>query len=262
MNTLFDELTSNRAVRIAVVAALALLALFLLAKTWEAFFERDMNDSFYTISVEGTGSATAIPDTARITFSVIESATDVAAAQDAATRRTDAALEAMKGMGIEEEDLKTLGYSVSPRYEYGNQSCFNGFCPPSGSPRISGYDVTQTVEVRVRDTAKAGEALAALGGLGVQNIAGPEFVVDDQDAVRAEARAEAVAEAREKAEALADELGVRLGKVTSFYEGGSGGPMYDYGGTMMEAAQSRVAPTLPVGQSETEVIVTVTYEIK
>jgi len=264
MNQLVNELTSNRAARIAVVAVLAILALFLLAKTWDAVFGRDMSDPYNTITVEGTGKAAMVPDTARITFTVMESAPQVGAAQDAATKRTDDALASLEEMGVEERDVKTVSYNVSPKYEYSQQPCYPGMICPGSSPRIVGYDVSQTVEVKVRDTAKAGDVLAALGGLGVQNISGPEFVVDDESAVTAEARAEAIEEARAKAKELSKELNVRLGKVVSFSEGPAG-DFYGYAGAAsmdMKMASPQSAPRLPVGENETEITVMITYEIR
>src|SRR5690606_31968226 len=124
---------------------------------------------------------------------------------------TDSALAALDERAIDERDVKTLSYNVSPRYEY-PQPCYGMICPPTTStPRIVGYDVSQTIEVRVRDTAKAGDVLEALGTIGVQHVSGPQFVVDDESEVKNEARAEAIEEARAKAKALAKNLGVRLG---------------------------------------------------
>lgn len=263
MNQFVQEVASNRTLRILIAAVLTLLALFLLALTWDKAFGRDVNDPFNTITVEGTGEAAMVPDVARVTFTITESATAVKAAQDAATERTNRALEAVRELGVEERDVKTLSYNVSPRYEYSQQPCYPGMVCPAGSPRITGYDVSQTVEVKVRDTAKAGEVLGALGGVGVQNISGPEFVVDDETAVSNEAREEAIEEAREKARALASQLGVRLGKVVSFSENPPM-PYYDSyygrGGSMEAVAQS--APTLPTGENETKVTVMITYEIR
>ena len=262
MNQLVNELSSNRVARIAAIAVLVFLALFLLVKTWDAAFGRDISDPYNTITVEATGRAAMVPDTAKITFTVIESSNEVAAAQTAATTKTDAALAAIKDLGIEERDVKTLYYNVSPRYDYNQQPCYPGMICPSGSPRITGYDVSQTIEVKVRKTENAGAVLAALGGLGVQNITGPEFVVDDETAVSSEARAEAIEKARAKAKDLAKQLNVRLGKVVSFSEGAPG-DMYGYGkGGMMDAAVAQSAPTLPTGENETEITVMITYEIR
>jgi hypothetical protein len=255
---------ATKPVRIAATVALSVLALFLAAKAIDAFgnIGRSINPYQTTITVEGTGEATSIPDVARVTFSVTESATTVAAAQEAATAKTDTALDAMKGLGIEEEDLKTLSYNVYPQYEY-QAPCYSGVCPPTRAPRITGYEVSQTVEVTIRDTAKAGDVLQALGTTEVQNISGPNFTVDDTDSVKAEAREVAIAEAKEKAKMLAKELGVSLGKVVSYYENQPGYPMYDsygYGGA--EMAMGAKAPSLPTGEQETSVTVSITYEIR
>lgn len=261
MNTFLTEVQSNRSIRLAGVAVLVFLALFLLVITWDKAFGRDITDSYNTITVEGTGRVAMVPDTARITFTVSESADTVATAQSAATTKTDAALAALDEHDIDERDIKTLSYNVSPRYQY-PQPCYGMVCPPS-NPRIVGYDVAQTIEVRVRDTAKAGDVLAALGALEVQNISGPQFIVDDEDAVRAEARAEAIDEARAKARELAKQLGVRLGDIASFYENTPAIRGYGMGGMMAESmAKDMAAPSLPTGENETMVTVSITYEIR
>lgn len=254
----------SKPVRYSAAAALGILALFLLVQTLEAAmnFGRSDNPYMTTITVEGTGKAAMVPNIAEITFSVTESAANVADAQTAATERTNAALDFLKEQGIEEKDVKTVAYNVYPQYE--SQPCYAGYCPQS-TPRITGYQVSQSVEVKVRDTAKAGDVLQGLGNLGVQNISGPNFTVDEDDMIRSEARAEAIAQAKEKAKVLAKELGVSLGDVVSFYE--NTGPMpYDYygkGGMAMDAAmESAPAPRLPTGEQETTVSVSITYEIR
>lgn len=257
---------ASKPVRWAAAAALAVLALFLLVKTFDALalFGDGQNPPFNTITVSGEGESAAIPDIASITFTVQETAPTVAAAQEAATKKTDAALAALGTLEVAEEDIKTVSYQVYPQYE--NQQCFMGRCP-QGTPKISGYQVSQSVEVKVRDTAKVSEVLAQLGTIGVQNVAGPNFMVDDDSDIAQEARDNAIADAREKADRLADQLGVRLGDVVSYYEETGAMPYneYGYGGTMMDMKVSAVAPqatpTLPAGQEERKVTVQVTYRI-
>jgi uncharacterized protein len=256
----------SRPVRYAAAAALGLLALFLFMQTLDLLMRGIGRAETYptnTITVEGTGEATAIPDIATISYTVTERGATVAAAQEASTAKTDAALAFLKGAGIEEKDIKTTSYNVSPEYEYQNP-CYVGDCPAYSNPRIIGYTVSQSIEVKVRETSKAGEVLQGLGNTGVQNIYGPNFTVDDTDAAREEARAEAIAEAREKAKNLAKDLGVSLGRVVSFYEATPGYPAYGYGGMMDMAMEAKnvAAPTLPVGESETQVTVNITYEIR
>lgn len=246
----------------AAAAALGFLALFLALKSIDAMGNLGRTTMYpgTTITVEGTGEATAIPDVARISFSVTENASTVAVAQEEATTKTDKVLAALKEFGIEDKDIKTVSYNVYPQYEY--QNCYASYCPPTtSSPKIIGYEVSQSLEVTIRDTEKAGDVLAALGSTEVQNISGPNFTVDDADSVKMEAREKAIAAAKEKAKILAKDLGVSLGKVVSFYEN-QPYPMYDsYGGMRAEAAMSS-APTLPVGEQETSVSVSITYEIR
>lgn len=263
-----NELMGDKKMRIALLAVLVLLALFLLAKTWDAAFGRSPNDPVNMITVTGTGEAVVIPDIAQVDFTVTEQSATVAEAQAKATERTNAAIAFLEEQGIAEEDVKTTYYAVNPRYDYGSQTCGYGMpCPPASAPRIIGYEASQSMQVKIRDTAKAGQVLEGLGSLGVQNISGPHFTVDDADAVEAEAREKAIEEAREKAKVLAKQLGVRLGKTVSFYENEGMYPMYGYGkgGMAMdgaaEARVSAVAPTLPLGENETTVSVSITYEI-
>lgn len=263
------DILNNKWIRWSSVAVLVLLALFLLVKTIDLFDELGRSNSpmMNTITVNGEGRAAAVPDIARITYAVTETAAAVADAQNKATERSDAALAALKELGIENDDVRTVSYNVSPQYDYsGGRSCGYGMpCPPS-NPVITGYQVSQMVEVKVRETGKASEVLAKLGGLGVQNINGPEFALDDPTMVRSEARAEAIEKAREEAERLAKSLGVRLGKVVSFYDNNQP-PLYGYGmggGVAMDSAQKAVtaAPSLPAGQNEYVANVSITFEIK
>lgn len=256
----------SKPVRYAAAAALILLALFLLVKTLDVLaYGIGRSDAYPSnvIVVEGTGEATAIPDIASINYSVTERGATVGEAQTKATENMNASLTFLKKMGVEEKDIKTTGYNVYPEYEY-QPVCYSSYCPPAGNPDIIGYSVSQSVEVKVRDTENVGGVLQGLGDAGVQNIYGPNFTVDDEDAARTKAREAAIIEAREKARTLAKQLGVRLGKVVSFYENNGAYPYYDkgFGGAMDVAmTQEAPAPSLPAGEQETSVTVSITYEI-
>jgi uncharacterized protein YggE len=252
---------ATKPVRYAATAALIFLALFLAAKSVDAFGNLG-HATIYpskTITVEGSGSAVATSSIASVSFTVSETATTVADAQGQATTKTNAALDAIKNLGVEDRDVKTTSYNVSPQYTY-PQPCYSGSCPTT-APKITGYTVSQSVTVKVRDIAKAGDVLQALGTAEVQNISGPDFATEDDAAVKAEARANAVADAKTKAQALAKDLGVHLGKVVSYYENGPAYPMAGYGGDMKAMSAAVPAPTLPTGENETNISVSVTYEI-
>lgn len=251
-----------RMIGVSTAAVLIILALFLAVKTLDALAR--FGDSPYAgpnvITVMGTGTAETAPTIAHVSFTVQETAETVETAQNAATERTENALRAVRDLMIEDDDIRTSGYNVFPQYE--SEPCIPGtICRPD-SPRIVGYQVTQTIELKIRDIELAGEVLAVLGSAGVQNISGPNFQVDDDTEVVAEARAKAIEDAHKKAKQLARQLDVRLGDVVSFNESGGPIPYYGMGGDMaFGKAESAAVPPLPQGQNESEVTVQVTYEI-
>ncbi len=219
-----------------------------------------------TISVNGKGETVAIPDIATFSFTVTENAKTVAEAQTEATAKIDAALKAIKDEGVEEKDITTLSYNINPHYEYQNSVCTQYSCPPSKSI-LSGYDVSQTIEVKVRDLSKAGALFSLIGTAAVQNIQGLNFTIDDMEKVKAQARTKAIADAKTKADKIARDLGVRLVRVTSFYDSTNDGPIPYYGrGVAMDASVKNqvapIAPEIPAGEQEITSNVTITYEIK
>jgi uncharacterized protein YggE len=269
MDTPSSNWKQNPRLAKVLIAVFSMLALFLLLESIAVITHlvHDTTPATNTITVQGEGKATALPDVATITFSVMDTESSVEAAQTKATTQTNAAIAAVKAFGIKDTDVQTTGYNVSPQYSYANNPCAPGMlCPQTTSaPTITGYQVEQTVSVKVRDTSKAGDVLQKLGSLGVQNISGPDFEVDNPDAVQSQARADAIAKAKTQAQLLSKQLGVHLGKVVSFSDN-SNNQVYPtvYGaaasGIGMKAAVAP-APQLPTGQNEYDESVSVTYEI-
>lgn len=214
-----------------------------------------------TISVDGMGTATAIPDIATISFSVMSEGKTAAEAQDAATKTNNVALALLKEQGIADTDVKTTSYTVQPKYSW-PQPCYNPPCVYD-EQRVVGYTVNQSTEVKVRDLGTVGALLSALGTAGISQLYGPNFQVEDEDTVRAEARKEAIEEARAKAQVLARDLGVRLVRVVSFSENAGGYPLpYDRAYGLGGATEAKAVPELAVGENEIVSQVYITYEIR
>lgn len=267
-NNSFAEIYGNNGIRIALVGVLAILALFLLAATitMASKFGRSGMPATDTITVQGNGQAAVVPEVAKISFTVMHTASTVSAAQEATTKQSNAVLAYVKGEGIADKDVKTLSYNISPQYSYPNP------CPPGAtvcpayidSPKITGYQVAQTVQVTVRDLTKVGTMFGKLGALEVQNLNGPDFGLDDPTAAYNAARADAIAKAKAQAQVLAGQLGVRLGKIVNFSESSGGYPYpmreaYGMGGGDTKAV---AAPNVPVGENTYNASVSITYEIR
>lgn len=221
-----------------------------------------------TISVNGKGEAISIPDIATFSFSVSETAKTVAEAQTAATTRINAALKAVKDAGVADKDVKTTSYSINPHYDYQDGVCAanGGYCKP-GKSVLTGYDVSQSTQVKVRDLAKAGAIFSTIGSLNVQNVDGLTFAIDDIEKIKADARAKAIDDAQAKAQLLAKQLGVSIVRIMNFYDSSDQpGPIaYGMGASdvmTMKVAAPRVAPEILPGEQKVTSNVSITYEIR
>ncbi len=270
-----DEQTASKIItathwpRTMAAVALGVLALFLFAATIGELkglrFIGSGVAATNTISVSGDGEVFAVPDTATFSVTVQEEAKEVKSAQEVATKKGNDIIAYLKKEGIDEKDIQTTDYSVYPQYDYTNAVCSGGYCPP-GKQVLRGFQVSQTLTVKVRDTEKAGDLLSGVGSLGASSVSGLNFTIDDQDALEAEARDKAITKAKDKAEVLAKSLGVHIVRVVGFSESGNYPMSYAYGrgGVAMDAMleTKAVAPELPVGQNKITSNVTVTYEVR
>ena len=247
----------------AVTTTFILLSVFLAVETLNAMKEHStIGRESSAITVNGTGEVFAVPDVATLSFSVDESAKTVGEAQDAASKKMNAILGAIKQMGIADKDIKTVGYNSNPKYEYSSGVCANGYCP-QGKQTLVGYEVNQTISVKVRKTADAGAVLSKVGELGASNISGLDFVIDDMDTVNAQARSAAITDAKDKAKVLAKSLGVKLVKILEFSESGSQQPpMYYAMDKVMSAGAAPTVPQVPTGENKVTSSVSITYEIE
>lgn len=252
----------------AAVAALSMLGLFLLVETLGSLGDIGRADTpaSNTITVNGIGSVMAPPDIAHITFTVQNTAATVADAQAKTTAQANAAIDYVTEQDIDEKDIKTLSYTISPQYAYPNPCRAGEVCPQyyDSNQKITGYQVAETVQITVRDLDKVSPLLAGLGKQNVQNVYGPDFALDDPTAKQNEARTEAIKDAKDQAKELAKELGVRLVRIVNFSEGGYY-PMYAkevYGMGGATDSVSAPTPTVPAGENEYTSNVSITYEIR
>ncbi len=122
--------------------------------------------------------------------------------------------------------------------------------------------------MKVRDLKKAGSLFSTIGALDVQNVNGLTFSIDDLDEEKAEARELAIENAKSKAKDLASQLGVKLVRISSFYDQSDEPIYYGRGGDMMaetsmvKNAAVAPAPQVPTGEQKVTARVSITYEIR
>ena len=217
------------------------------------------------ISVQGEGKVAMKPDIAVFTAGVVTQAGKVGDAQKANAERSNAVLAFLKKQGVAEEDIKTVGYSINPQYQYSDGACAGGICPPRRPPEIVSYDVRHTLEIKARDLGKADTLLEGVVAAGANEVGSIGFQVDDKEEPKAEARRLAIEDAEKKAKVIEKDLGVRLTRITAFFESGDGGPIPFYGearGGFGGGIAAAPAPEVAPGEQEIRSMVTITYEFR
>jgi len=212
------------------------------------------------IWVSGEGEASGVPDLGILSLGVEALADTASEARGKAAVAIDKIVSVLKRNVIEDRDIQTSHFSISPRYNTQEVTkCVDREGPTSGEASsgmpapgappgvvemivipefqgsecrvefervLIGYQVTNTLTVKVRD-------LDNMGGIidGVTDAAGDltrinrvSFTIEDTKPLQNEAREEAIADLLTKANAMANLAGVELGKLVFLTESGGGVP--------------------------------------
>ena len=197
------------------------------------------------LTVTGEGEARGAPDTAALSAGVVTNARTAAQALAANARAMNAVFATLKGAGIAEKDMQTSGFSVQPQYTDATTNV---------PARLTGYQVTNNVSVRVDDLDHLGATLDALVASGANSIGDIAFTQRDPKPMMADARAAAVADAMARAQALAKAAGVTLGPIVSITDGG--GDTVEPAGAVR--AMTIAGNTTPIARGEKTVSASVT----
>lgn len=217
-------------------------------------------DSLYpsrSITVSADGKVTVSPDIAKLSFSVISEGNNPNQLEIDNAQKVTAAVDYVKNQGVDDKDIQTSSYDLSPKYIYSEATKRN---------YIDGYTMTQTTSVKVRNLNKVADILGGLSDKGVNQIGSVIFTIDDPDKYLGQARADAFSKAAAKAKIMAEINRVRIVKVINFYEyqGGPITPYYDtYSkGGALGIQTTPVAPSISTGSNDLTVQVSITYEIE
>jgi uncharacterized protein len=239
--------TISKAVLRSTVGAAAMVLTF--ATTSYA----DTNDT-RVITVSGEGEVRAAPDEAMLSAGVVSDAHTAAAALAANARAMNAVFATLRNAGIAEKNIQTSGFNVSP--QYANDK--NG----TQTQRISGYEVSNTVNVMVEDLSKVGPTLDALVASGANSIGDISFGIKDPKAAMAKAHEDAVADAVAKAQTLARAAGVTLGPITSISESGGYEPPRPMMRMVAGMAAAPMQTPIAGGEQSVTANVSITWEIR
>ena len=203
------------------------------------------------LSVVADAQVSRAPDIATLSAGVVVQAADANAAMRANAAQMNKVMAAIKAAGIADRDVQTSGVSLYPQYRYVENQ----------PPAITGYQASNTVNVKVRDMSRLAATLDALAASGANQINGPTFEIDQPEDAYDEARVAALAKAQARAKTYADALGLRVRKIVSIQEGGAQqpGPVP----MRMKSAMSGAADDTPIapGENTLSATVSVVFEL-
>jgi len=207
------------------------------------------------IHVSGSGSVTGTPDRAQLTFSVQTENPNVKTAQSDNAVRMNAVIDALVAAGIPKDQMKTTGYSIYPVYQ-DSTGLLN--------PKIKTYQVTNTLQVTLRDVNQTGTVIDTAVTNGINTVSSIQFMLSDEQAqtLRSEALKKAVTLARADADVVAAALGVNItGTQSADISQGYMPVVYDT--YRAEAAITKSAVPTPIQPGDVTVTaqVTITYSI-
>lgn len=212
-----------------------------------------------TIRASGTGQVQVRPDMATIQFAVETTGTTAQAAAEANADRMDQVIQALRGAGVANEDIRTSGYSLYPEYAIQPRD------DPNAPPQIRGYRASNQVSVRSTDLDGLGQLIDVALAAGANRMNGVSFELRDSEGARAEALREAVLAARASAETIAGALGVTLGAVIDASTSADPvRPVYQEYGMAMDMRMSVAAAPTPIqpGEQTVTAVASIIYEIQ
>lgn len=206
------------------------------------------------LAVSGEGKVIVPNEVAKLSVGIDESGSSLAQVQESVNKKTKTLTDSLKKLGVDEKDIKTVSYNISPQQDYSQNP-----------PRITGYIVSTSYEIKIDNLDKVNEALSVVTASGANMVGGISFDVKEETREEKlnEARKNAVKKAKEKAEGLAKAAGITLGRVINVSE--SQNPTWPYPVALNSSGSMEVGKTNPEikpGSNEISVTVSLTFEVK
>jgi uncharacterized protein len=202
-----------------------------------------------TLDLSAEGRAEVTPDLATIQVGVHAEAPTASAALADQRRRMTAVIATLKAQGLADRDIQTSDLNLSPQYQDDGKS----------PRRLTGYQASNSVSVRVRDIARTGGVVDALVASGANEIDGVGFGLSDPSAAEDEARRAALKALAAKAELYATASGYHIRRLVRLSEGGGYQPTAPR--ALMVTALRKSATPVAAGALTVEISVSAVYEL-
>ena len=204
------------------------------------------------IHVTGVGESVASPDLAILRLGVITTAKSAKLATELNNESIAKIFRVLKDLGLNKNDLETDRFQLLPQRQYRKGL----------APLITGYQVTNSLVLRIRELDRVGEIMQSAIDAGGNNFESLSYAVEDDAQHVEKARLLAVENALFKAMELTEPLDAKVGKPLTIQElSGHPRPMQER--RMMQA--DMMVESVPVqapSELRTEVRVQVKFELE
>jgi uncharacterized protein YggE len=202
-----------------------------------------------TVTVRGTGTATAQPDDVTVGLSVEALRPSASEAFGEATRLAAGVVSLCDELGVPAASRTTSQVSLAEHGEHTNAGW-----------QHRGYRAATRIAARMTDAERASRLLTEAAARLEVRIDGPTWRVAHDNPAHAEARRRASEDARSRAEQYAAALGGRVGAVASAVEAGATAPGPE---PRMYAVRQEISPMpLEAGEHEVVAAVDVTFQLE
>lgn len=160
------------------------------------------------VVVTGSAEVSAAPDRASFTAEIGNCGRDADAVLDENARRAGRLIDALRGAGIELEQLQTRGVRLNPEWAPRPRDA-----DADWRPAIVGYRASNRIDVETAELDRVGELLAVAVEAGANGVDGIRFRLEDEAAAREAAIRRATAVALREARVMADAAGTSVGPI-------------------------------------------------
>ena len=212
------------------------------------------------IHVTGESSISLEPDLVLLNVGVESSEPTVTEARQNAATAMNSIHSVLKSQNIENRDIKTKYFDISPQYEY--QEILKDKVV-IGKQVLVGYKVTNSASIRIRELNSVGTIIdkVTTAGGDVTRINGISFTIEDQKPIMTELRKEAVTDAVNKAQQFAELTGVMLGSLLFITENNNRSPMFNEG-AFARSAFSDMGTQISGGELEVQMNIEALFAIR
>lgn len=176
------------------------------------------------VTISAEGRTLIKPEVALIRLGVIsEGGINIQELVKENSNKMKSILSEIKKIGIEDKDIETVNYNLTPRYEYLSDE------QPQGKRNLIGYCLENEIKVKIRDFNKVTSIIEKSTSKGANKVGNLEYIVENKERAKMDAACKAIENAKVKAVLLARQSGLKLEKLINIFEEYEPSPEQTYG---------------------------------